>query len=117
MPFFLTAPTDPGTGTGGPNPSGPLASWTAGSAAFPLVILDAGIATIGAGQPSAPPVTAAVPIDDVTIMFATIRGVPDATSFGVTITNSGGQLLISASGALPTLNQRVSWMIIGAPTP
>lgn len=116
MPFFLTAPTDPGTGTGGPNPSGPLASWTAGSAAFPLVILEAGTAVITQATPSVT-VTPTTPIDDATIMFATIRGVPDATSFSVTIVNSGADLLISAAPAPPALNQVVCWMIIGPPTP
>ncbi len=116
MPFFLTAPTDPGTGTGGPNPSGPLASWTAGSAAFPLVILEAGTALIQAATTSVT-VTPTTAIDDGTILFATIRGVPDATSFGLTIVNSGADLLISAAPAAPTLNQEVCWMIIGAPTP
>ncbi len=108
MSFFLTAPADPGTG----NPPGSTASWTDGSTVFPFVILETGISAIVAGSPSTT-VAVTTPIDDGTLMFATIRGVPDATSFSLTIVNSGADLLVSASPAPPTLTQPFSWMIVG----
>jgi hypothetical protein len=108
MSFFLTTPTDPGTGT----PPGGTASWTDGSTVFPFVILEAGISAILAGSPSTT-VSVTTPLDDGTLLFATIRGVPDATSFSLTIVNSGADLLVSAAPAAPTLTQPFSWMIVG----
>lgn len=108
MSFFLTAPAAPGTG----NPPGSTASWADGAAVFPFTIVEAGTALIPAAAASVT-VTPTTAIDDGSILFATIRGVPDATSFGLSIVNSGADLLISAAPAAPTNNQVVCWMIIG----
>jgi len=117
MPFFLTAPTDPATPSPG-NPPGSTAAWSAGSSVFPFVILEAGIAVIAPAAANELVVTTTLLQDD-TILLATIRGVPDATAFGVTATNQAGQLLLSVSNApaVPTLGLRVSWVVIGPPTP
>lgn len=117
MPFFLTAPTDPATPSPG-NPPGSTAAWSAGSSVFPFVILEAGIAVIPSGSPQAQVVTTTLLQDD-TIILASIRGVPDATAFGVTATNSGGDLLLAVSNtpAVTTNSVRVAWAVIGPPTP
>ena len=117
MPFFLTAPTDPATPSPG-NPPGSTAAWSAGSSVFPFVILEAGIDTIPTASSQVQVATTTV-LDDASIILATIRGVPDTTAFGVTAVNSGGDLTLSVSNipAVTAADMRVSWVVIGPPTP